>query len=300
MISATHLHGSVTPLITPLRDGEVDYDSYARLLERHIDAGGHGVLVNGTSGEPSTLTVAERNRLVDLAVEVAAGRTLVVAATGSQSYAETCALTDHAAKAGVDAHLIVTPYYLRPPQRGLIAYYSELGSRSDLPMLMYHIPGRTAVSVELGTLEAIAERTPNFCGMKHASPELGLVSDSLRHFGEGFRIFVGLEELSLPMLALGACGVMNAVGNLAPRHIASLCNAMAHGHIEEARALHYELLDLNRAVFWDTNPIPIKYLAWRLGIIPSNEHRLPMAVPDTTVARRLDDLLAATPWLREP
>lgn len=300
MISAPHLRGSVTPLITPLRDGEVDYDSYARLLERHIDAGGHGVLVNGTSGEPSTLTIAERNRLVDLAVDVAAGRTLVVAATGSQSHAETCALTDHAAKAGADALLIVTPYYLRPPQRGLIEYYTDLGSRSDLPMLIYNIPGRTAVSVEPETLEAIAERNPNFCGMKHASLELGLVSDCLRRFGDDFRIFVGLEELSLPMLALGACGVMNAVGNLAPRRIAALCDAMAEGRIEDARALHYELLDLNRAVFWDTNPIPIKYLAWRLGLIPSNEHRLPMAVPDPAIARRLDDLLEATPWLREP
>lgn len=298
MIEGTKkLYGSITPLITPLVDGEVDEGTYAGLIERHIEAGGHGILVNGTSGEPSTLSVAERNRLVDVAVATAAGRTTVVAATGSQSFAETCALTDHAANAGADALLVVTPYYLRPPQRGLVEYYAEIGRRSDLPLLIYHIPGRAAVTVELATLEAIAERTPTFCGMKHASVELGLISDCLRTFGDDFRIFVGLEELSLPMLALGACGVMNAVGNLVPARIAALCEAVAAGDLEQARAHHYALLDLNRAVFWDTNPIPIKYLARRLGIIPSNEHRLPMAPPDDSVAARLDTLLTATPWL---
>ncbi|TVS12742.1 MAG: 4-hydroxy-tetrahydrodipicolinate synthase [Gammaproteobacteria bacterium] len=300
MNAADHpLQGSITPLITPFKGDGIDFDTYASLVRRHIEAGGHGVLVNGTSAEPSTLTIAERNQLVDVAIEAAAGQTTVVAATGSQSFAETCALTEHATKAGADALLVVTPYYLRPPQRGLVEYYAEVGRRTDLPLLIYHIPGRAAVTLELATLEAIAKRTPTFCGMKHASVELGLVSDCLRTFGDSFRIFVGLEELSLPMLALGACGVMNAVGNLVPKRIAALCEAILAGDLERARKHHYELLDLNRAVFWDTNPIPIKYLARQLGIIPSNEHRLPMAPPDPTVAKRLDALLASNPWLRD-
>ena len=130
------LRGSITPLITPFHDGEVDYDTYATLIERHIAEGGHGILVNGTSAEPSTLTVDERNRVVQTAVEVAKGRTQIVAATGSQSFAESQALTDFAAKAGVDALLIVTPYYIRPPQRGLVEYYAALGARSDLPLMI--------------------------------------------------------------------------------------------------------------------------------------------------------------------
>lgn len=295
---SAQLAGSITPLITPFRDGEVDYDTYASLVERHIREGGHGVLVNGTSAEPSTLTLDERNCIVEIAVEVAAGRTPVVAATGSQSLAETRILTDHATRVGADALLIVTPYYLRPPQRGLVSYYADLGQRTALPLMIYHIPGRTAVTLEMDTLKAIRDAVPTFTGMKHASVELGLVSDCLRTFGPDFRIFVGLEELSLPMLALGACGVMNAVGNLVPGRIAQLCDAMKHGDLTTARQLHYELLELNRAVFWDTNPIPIKYLARRLGIIPANEHRLPMVSPGPDVEARLDALLAATSWLQ--
>ncbi len=156
------LRGSITPLITPFRDGRVDYDTYATLVERHIGEGGHGVLVNGTSAEPSTLTVEERNRLVQLAIEVAKGRTQIVAATGSQSFAETQALTDFAAKAGVDALLIVTPYYIRPPQRGLVEYYAALGKRSDLPLMIYHIPvprGRQRRIVDRSSKSRIVCRT---------------------------------------------------------------------------------------------------------------------------------------------
>lgn len=288
------LRGSITPLITPFRNGAVDLDTYARLVERHIAQGGHGVLVNGTSAEPSTLSVEERNRLVQTAVAAAAGRTPVVAATGSQSQAETEALTEFATGAGADALLVVTPYYIRPPQRGLVRYYQELGRHTDLPLMIYHIPGRASVTLEMDSLRAIADTTPTLVGMKHASAELGLVSDCLAEFGAEFRIFVGLEELSLPMLALGACGVMNAVGNLVPGRIAKLCNLMAAGDLSRARGLHYQLLELNRAVFWDTNPIPIKYLAKRLGIIPNNEHRLPMAPATPELELRLDALLEAT------
>jgi len=298
-LAADALRGSITPLITPFRNGEVDYDTYAALVERHVAEGGHGVLVNGTSAEPSTLTVDERNRLVRVAVEVAKGRTQIVAATGSQSFAETAALTDFAAKADVDALLIVTPYYIRPPQRGLVEYYAALGSRSDIPLMIYHIPVRTAVNVEPQTLVEISERVPHFVGMKHASTDLAFVSDCLARLGPDFRIFVGLEELSFPMLALGACGLMNAVGNLVPGPVARLYETTAAGDLDTGRRAHYELLELNRAVFWDTNPIPIKYMAKRLGIIPRNEHRLPMVPATPELERRLDALLRSTGLLRD-
>jgi len=297
-LGARALRGSITPLITPFRNGEVDYDTYAALIERHIAEGGHGVLVNGTSAEPSTLTVDERNALVKLATEVAKGRTQIVAATGSQSFAETATLTDYAANAGVDALLIVTPYYIRPPQRGLVEYYAELGKRSDLPLMIYHIPVRAAVTVELPTLLEIAQRAPTLVGMKHASTDLAFVSDCLARLPD-FRIFVGLEELSFPMLALGACGLMNAVGNLVPGPVARLYEMVASGDLDAGRRAHYELLELNRAVFWDTNPIPIKYMAKRLGIIPRNEHRLPMLPATPELERRLGALLRSSGLLRD-
>lgn len=292
------LRGSITPLVTPFKDGVVSYQEYAALVERHIAEGGHGVLVNGTSAEPSTLSVGERNRLVDVAVQVARGRTQIVAATGSQSHAETVALTEHAARAGVDALLIVTPYYIRPPQRGLVEYFADLGKRSDLPLLIYHIPGRAAVTIEVDTLCRIRETTPTLAGMKHAAQELGIVTEALKRLGPDFRIFVGLEELSFPMLALGACGLMNAVGNLVPKRIAELYEVVARGDMANARRRHEALFDLNRSVFFDTNPIPIKYMAKRLGIIERNEHRLPMVPATPELERRLDKVLESAGLLR--
>ncbi len=286
------LKGSIPPLVTPFRNGEVDYDAYAKLVSFQIESGTHGILVNGTTAEPSTLTVEERNRLVDVAVRVAAKRVPVVAATGTQSLADSKRLTEHAARAGADALLIVTPYFIRPPQRGLIAYYLELASISTLPWMVYHIPGRAAVSVTIDTLKELKERSPTFVGMKQAVNDLALVSECFAALGSGFKVFVGLEELSFPMMAVGACGLMNAVGNLQPRILAELCEAVWDNDLARARALHHRLFELNQAVFFDTNPIPIKYMMRRLGLLETNEHRLPMVPATADLERRLDGVLA--------
>jgi len=288
----SRLKGSIPPLITPFSGGRVDYDAYAAMVEFQIREGSHGILVNGTTSEPASLTVEERNRLVDVAIETATGRVPVVAATGSQSLAETEVLTDHAVRAGADALLIVTPYYSKPPQRGLVAYYLELAARHDRPWMVYHIPGRAAVSVTLDTFRELKDRSSTFVGMKHAANDLAFVTECLSQFGDDFRIFVGLEELSFPMMAIGACGLMNAVGNLRPRILSQLCEAVWNSDIPAARALHDRLLEINKAVFFDTNPIPIKYMMKRLGLIPENEHRLPMAPATPELEERLDGVLA--------
>jgi 4-hydroxy-tetrahydrodipicolinate synthase len=290
-----YLCGSYPPLITPfLENGDVDYDGYEHLVDWQIREGSHGIVVNGTSAEPAVLTTEERKTLLEISMRGAKGRVPVMAATGSQSFAESAALSDHATKQGADALLIVTPYYIRPPQRGLVAYYNELGKRSNLPLLMYHIPGRAAVTVQLETLERIAEATPHFVGIKHASLDLALVSEALDKFGPEFRIFVGLEELSFPMMAMGACGMVNAVSNIAPRKIADLYEAVAAGNMIEGRRLHYDLFELNRSVFYDINPIPIKYMAKKLGVIRGNFHRLPMMPATPEVEKKCDVVLKAT------
>jgi 4-hydroxy-tetrahydrodipicolinate synthase len=285
------LKGSIPPLVTPFRGGAVDEAAYTRLVERQVAEGSHGILVNGTTAEPACLTVAERNRLVDIAVEVVAGRIPVVAATGSQSLAETEILTDHAVKAGADSLLIVTPYYTKPPQRGLVDYYLHLARRHDLPWMIYHIPGRTGVSMTLDSFRAIRRGCGNFAGMKHAATDLQLVTECLVEFGPDFRIFVGLEELSFPMMAIGACGLMNAVGNLRPALLADLCRCVWESDIPGARAIHERLLDINLAVFWDTNPIPVKYMMKRLGLLADNAHRLPMVRATPELEARLDHVL---------
>jgi 4-hydroxy-tetrahydrodipicolinate synthase len=292
------LRGSITPLITPFKDGQVDCESYARLVSFQIQSGSHGILVNGTSAEPSTLTIEERNRIVDVAIKEAAGRVPVIVASGSQSLQETQTLTAHAIKAGADALLIVTPYYIKPPQRGLIEYYLKVTQPFSTPWMIYHIPGRTAVGVTLDTLKAIKAASPHFIGMKHAVNDLALVSECMHAFGDEFRIFVGLEELSFPMMAVGACGLMNAVGNLRPGPLAELCEAVWQGDLKRGRAIHQQLLEINQAVFYDTNPIPMKYMMKRLGIIEANEHRLPMAPATPELEKRLDGVLARAGLLR--
>jgi len=289
--ASDRLRGSMPPLVTPFSRGEVDYDAYAALVAFQIDNGTHGIVVNGTTAEPSTLTIEERNRLVDVAVQAAAGRVPVIAATGSQSLADSKRLTEHAARAGADALLILTPYFIRPPQRGLVAYYLELAAISQLPWMVYHIPGRAAVSVTIDTLVELKSRSATFIGMKHAVNDLALVSECRAVLGEDFKVFVGLEELSFPMMAVGACGLMNAVGNLQPRVLAQLCEAVWHNDLAAAQALHQRLFELNQAVFFDTNPIPIKYMMKRLGLLRNNEHRLPMMPATAELERRLDAVL---------
>jgi 4-hydroxy-tetrahydrodipicolinate synthase len=281
------IKGSIPPVITPFRDGAVDYEAYAGLINFQVAEGSHGILVNGTTAEPSTLTTEERNRLVDIAIEAVNGRVPVVAATGSQSLAETEQLTAHAAKAGADALLIVTPYYIRPPQRGLIEYYLKVASQHETPWMIYHIPGRTAINVTLDSLKEL--RT--FVGMKHAVNDLGFVTECLSAFGDDFKIFVGLEELSFPMMTIGACGLMNAVGNLRPSVLSDMCQAVWDSDLKKGRELHQRLLEINQAVFYDTNPIPMKYMMKRMGLMPANEHRLPMMPASAELEKRLDGVL---------
>ena len=285
------IRGSIPPIITPFVNGEVDYKTYASLIEHQIKNGSHGILVNGTTAEPSTLTLDERNKLINIAVEVANGKIPVIAGTGSQSIIETKILTNHAVKAGVDSLLIVTPYYIKPPQRGLVEYYLELTEKIDIPWMIYHIPGRTAVNVTLETMKILSDKSVNFVGMKHAVNDLGFVTECLSAFGPDFKIFVGLEELSFPMLSIGACGLMNAVGNLRPNILSEMCEAVWNKNNERGLELHHQLLEINQAVFYDTNPIPIKYMMKKLGIMKNNEHRLPMMPATVELEKRLDIVL---------
>ena len=277
-------------MITPFKNGEIDLDTYRKLINFHVAEGSHGILVNGTSAGPSTLTTEERNKLVDVAIATANKSVPIVAATGSQSLLETKALTDHAVSAGADALLIVTPYYIRPPQRGIINYYLEVTRDVDIPWMIYHIPGRAAVSITIDTIKELKDRSPNFVGMKHAVNDLGFVSECLAEF-PNFKVFVGLEELSFPELAIGAVGLMNAVGNLRPKILADMCQAVWDNDLEKGKKVHHQLFELNQSVFYDTNPIPIKYMMKRMGLLPNNEHRLPMSPATPELEKRLEEVL---------
>ena len=290
-LEADFLRGSYTPVITPFHDGQVDLDSYARLLRRQVDEGSHGVVICGTTGEPSSLTLEERNQLLGVAIETVGGKIPVVAATGSQSLQETRLLSQEAEKMGADALLIVTPYYIKPTAEGLVQYYRSLADDFSLPWMIYHIPGRAGVSMTPESVEEIASDVPHLVGIKHAVNDLEFVTELLSRLGPDFRIFCGLESLSFPMLALGGAGLMNAVGNLLPSAVARLCQAVEEGNLQAARKLHFELFGLNRAIFLSTNPIPLKFMMKRLGHLERDELRLPLHPVGEEKQRILDRVL---------
>ncbi|HEY8132989.1 MAG TPA: 4-hydroxy-tetrahydrodipicolinate synthase [Thermoanaerobaculia bacterium] len=290
-LDSAFLRGSYTPVVTPFRNGKVDFEEFARIVDGQVKGGSHGVVVAGTTGEATSLSVSERGELFRTAVRASGGRLPIVAGAGSGSFEETLELCALAEKAKANALLVVTPYYIRPPQGGLVEYFVQIARRTTLPLIIYHIPGRAAVSVTAQTVEQIAERANSLAGIKHAVHELDLVSELLVRLGPEFRIFCGLESLSLPMLALGAAGVMNAVGNLDPKRVAALCNAAANGQWDEARRLHFELFALSQAIFLDTNPIPLKYMMHRLGLLATPEVRLPLVALNSGREKILDDVL---------
>ncbi len=289
--------GSVVPLVTPFRNGAVDEQAFARLVERQLRAGSHGLSVGGTTGEPAGLSLEERKRLIRLTVELAGGRRPVLAGTGSANLEATLELTRYAREAGADGALVITPYYTKPSQEGLFAYFARVAEAvPEFPLVIYNIPGRACVPVAVETLARLRERYPWVVGVKHSLKDLDVVSRTIRTLGEEFAVFCGLESLTYPMLALGARGMIAATANLLPSEVARLYEAVKAGRHDEARELHYRLYEVNEAIFWETNPVPLKYLMARAGLIEA-EWRPPLGPPSPEVAARLDRLAAAWGWV---
>jgi 4-hydroxy-tetrahydrodipicolinate synthase len=275
MPAPANLRGSLVPLLTPFAGGALDHEAFEASVER-VGTASDGVVVTGTSGEPTSLSADERGELFRRAVTVAAGRFPVVAATGSPNQAETIALTAAATEAGADAVLVVCPAFVKPSQEGLKQHFVKVAGSTDLPFLIYNIPGRSAVGVSAETVARVAEDAPNLVGLKHASPDLDMVTDLLLRLGEDFRLFCGLESFSYPFLAVGGAGLMSAVGNLLPEQVAAMCRAVADGDHAAALSLHRSLFRVNQAVFYDTNPGPLKAMMAAAGL-GSDEVRPPLA-----------------------
>ena len=282
--------GSYTPLVTPFTDGAVDLDRFDALVERQVRGGSRGVVVCGTTGEPTSLSVAERISLYAHATDVARGRLSVVAATGAPDQASTFALTEAAVSAGVDAVLVVTPAFVKPSQRGLVEHFVVVAARVELPVILYNIPGRAGVAIAPETVEAIVAEMPNVVGVKHASTDLDYVTDLLLRLGDDFHVFCGQESLSFPMLVVGASGLMSAVGNLLPRRVSRLCELVQAGDHSAALREHRALFAVNRAVFFDTNPVALKAMLAARGIAPE-EVRPPLTSLDAEIRLRVMDVL---------
>jgi 4-hydroxy-tetrahydrodipicolinate synthase len=283
------LRGSIVPLVTPFAGGRVDVEAFELAVDR-VGAASDGVVVTGTSGEPTSLDSRERGDLFGRAVAVAAGRFPVVAATGSPNQEETLRLTGAAEEAGADAVMVVSPAFVKPSQEGLRRHFSTVAAATELPFLIYNIPGRSGVGVSGETVARVAEEAPNLVGLKHASNDLDLVTDLLLRLGEDFRLFCGLESYSYPFLAVGGAGLMSALGNLLPGPVAELCRLVREGDHAAALRLHRALFRLNQAVFYDTNPGPLKAMMAAAGL-GNGELRPPLApLSEETRARVLETL----------
>jgi len=266
--------GSIVAMVTPFRDGKVDEAKIRELVEFHVKNGTDAIVPCGTTGESPTLSHAEHKRVVEVTIAAAAGRVPVIAGTGSNSTAEAIELTQHAKKAGADGVLMVCPYYNKPTQAGLIAHYKAVALAVDIPIIMYNIPGRTGVNMLTETVAALAE-LPNIVGMKEASGSLEQMTEVISLCGDRLTVVSGDDTLTLPLMAVGGKGVISVVANIVPKETAEMTRAALNGDWKRAKELHLRLFPLCKAMFYETNPIPVKTAMQLLGRL-NGELRLPL------------------------
>jgi 4-hydroxy-tetrahydrodipicolinate synthase len=248
----------LTAMVTPMTDqGAVDFQAAAALAEKLVATGSDGIVVSGTTGESPTLSTEEKEELFHVVVEAVGGKVSVVAGTGSYNTQASIQLTDIAQRAGVDGLLLVTPYYNKPPQEGLYQHFRAIAQSTSLPILLYNIPGRTNVNIELNTMVRLAE-IENIVGVKEASGNLNQVAAIRSLCPSNFLIYSGDDSLTLPTMSLGGVGVISVAAHLVGRRLKEMIEAFAQGKVELAEEINSELMPLFKALFLTTNPIPVK------------------------------------------
>ncbi|OGK78850.1 MAG: 4-hydroxy-tetrahydrodipicolinate synthase [Candidatus Rokubacteria bacterium GWC2_70_16] len=267
--------GSIVAMVTPFRNGEVDEAKLRELVEWHVSSGTDAIVPCGTTGESPTLSHDEHKRVVEVVVEAARGRIPIIAGTGSNSTAEAIDLTSHAKRAGARGALVVNPYYNRPTQEGLYRHFRAVAEAVDIPILVYNIQSRTAVNVETDTLQRLVKDCPNIVGVKEASGSLDQMTQVILACGPDFSVVSGDDNLTLPLMSVGGRGVISVIANIVPRDTAELTHAALAGDWKLARELHLRLFPLSRAMFIETNPIPVKEAMAMMGRLEP-EFRLPL------------------------
>ena len=266
--------GAIVAIVTPFKKGKVDEEALRRLIEEQIAAGTDGIAPCGTTGESTTLSHEEHDRVIEITIDAARKRVPVIAGTGSNSTAEALRLTRHAWEAGADAALMVCPYYNRPTQEGLYHHYRTIAEEVPIPIIIYNIASRTGVNMLPETLARLA-KIPNIVGVKEASGSLKQMSDVIQLCGPAFAVLSGDDIFTLALLAIGGKGVISVISNVAPADMAAMVDAFAAGDLQKARALHYRMSPLIDALFIETNPIPVKAALSLMGKI-DYELRLPL------------------------
>jgi len=268
--------GAMVALVTPFKNNQVDEKALRKLVRLQLKNGTDALVPSGTTGESATLSHEEHHLVTDIVIEEAAGKIPVIAGTGSNSTREAIDLTVHAEKAGADGILSVVPYYNRPVQEGIYQHFKAIAKKTSLPMIVYNIPGRTGVNMTPETMKRLSE-IDNIIGLKDAAGNLTQTAETLYLCKGKVRIYAGDDSLLLPMLSIGASGGILVMSNIAPKLAASLWDAWNAGNPKKAREIHNRLHILNRVLYLETNPIPVKWAAHRLGFI-SDEIRPPLTV----------------------
>lgn len=267
-------HGSMVALITPFKNGKVDTNCLKELVEFHIKNGTSALVPCGTTGESATLSYEEHDKVIELTVQFARGRIPVIAGTGSNSTEEAIMLTKHAKKVGANASLQVSPYYNRPTQKGLYMHFKAIAEAVDIPIVLYNIASRTGVNIEPETFVKLAA-IKNIVGVKEASGSLEQMSRIRKLCPKEFLLISGDDALTLPVMAIGGVGIISVVANIIPRDVADMCSAFENGDVHKAQEMHYRMLGLVKAMFIETNPIPVK-TAMGLMKLCDPDMRLPL------------------------
>lgn len=266
--------GSMVAMVTPFRDGRVDEAKIGELVEFHVKNGTDAIIPCGTTGESPTLSHEEHKRVVEATIQAVAGRVPVIAGTGSNSTAEAIDFTRHAKKAGANGVLMVCPYYNKPTQQGLIAHYKAVAAAVDIPIILYNIPGRTGVNMLPETVATLAD-VPNIVAMKEASGSLEQMTELISICGDRLTVVSGDDTLTLPLMAVGGKGVISVVANIIPKETAEMTRAALNGDWKRAKEIHLRIFPLCKAMFYETNPGPVKTAMQLLGRL-NGELRLPL------------------------
>ncbi|MER2492019.1 4-hydroxy-tetrahydrodipicolinate synthase [Catenovulum sediminis] len=293
------IRGSIVALITPMNlDGSVDYQSLEQLVDFHVAAGTHGIVAVGTTGESATLPVDEHVKVVDTVVKQAKGRLKVIAGNGANSTSEAIELTKLMSKSGIDAFLNVTPYYNKPSQKGLIAHFEAIANCSDVPQILYNVPGRTAVDLLPEAVAHLAKHE-KIVGIKEATGSIERIQQIKALVADDFSLLSGDDATSLAFLKAGGHGVISVTANVAPAELAQICDLMAEGQYQDAKRIDDNLQVLHRDLFVESNPVPVKWAMYRMGKIPHCVLRLPMLSPEPNSQKVIEQALKQSGFVND-
>ena len=266
--------GAIVAIVTPFKDGMIDEKAFRDLINFVITGGVSGIVPCGTTGESATLSHKEHKHVIDITVDEVGKRVPVIAGTGSNSTTEAIRLTRHAKEAGADAALLITPYYNKPTQKGLVEHYKAVASACDIPQILYNVPGRTGVNMSSATVVELS-KIDNIVGIKEASGDLVKCSQIVRDTADDFCMLSGEDALNYPILCCGGVGAISVTANVLPDRVSALCSAWNALDIPTAKKIHLELLEINQTLFIETNPIPVKTALAMMGMM-SEEFKLPL------------------------